>query len=87
MTAGNFSGETRICIFTTFDPTPLPFSFCPIFSFDSYHESDDKSPPNRPPTYVALIRRSERSEKTDVEAKMFQEIDGWIHGIQSEIEE
>lgn len=26
MTAGNFSGETCICIFTTFDPTPLPSS-------------------------------------------------------------
>lgn len=29
MTAGNFSGETRICIFTTFDPTPLPSHFAP----------------------------------------------------------
>lgn len=41
---------------------PPLFSFCPIFSFDSYHESDDKSPPNRPSTYVALIRRSEIRE-------------------------
>lgn len=46
LTAGNFSDETCICIFTTFDVSHSA-RFCLLSSFDSYHESDDKSPTNR----------------------------------------
>lgn len=57
-----FRRDLHLHLYDFWSYSPPLFSFCPIFSFDSYHESDDKSPPNRPSTYVALIRRSEIRE-------------------------